>query len=179
MELFSAAQGQANHACRRRSLLHSPTCSDLGRETVCRRLRAPGEFLGVQIILLRLAVIHTGLNRFVAVVNHGIRQTARIVYNHTKHGVFEYEQVRRSWLHNLVVNPAIILRDAQGPIPETIRSLWKSDRITNFSSAHNFSIRSDSTNDPASIGSWSWRSCSLLGSVLDQKFHHNNWSFYQ
>ena len=44
----------------------------------------------------------------------------------------------------------------QGPIPETIRSLWKSDRITNFSSAHDFSIRSDSTNDPASIGSWSW-----------------------
>ena len=43
-----------------------------------------------------------------------------------------------------------------GPIPETIRSLWKSDRITNFSSAHDFSIRSDSTNDPASIGSWSW-----------------------
>ena len=26
----------------------------------------------------------------------------------------------------------------------------------NFSSAHDFSIRSDSTNDPASIGSWSW-----------------------
>ena len=23
------------------------------------------------------------------------------------------------------------------------------------------------------------RSCSLRGSVLDQKFHHNNWSFYQ
>ena len=44
----------------------------------------------------------------------------------------------------------------QGPIPETIRSLWKSDRIPNFSSAHDFSIRSDSTNDPASIGSWSW-----------------------
>ena len=46
--------------------------------------------------------------------------------------------------------------EALGPIPETIRSLWKSDRITNFSSAHDFSIRSDSTNDPASIGSWSW-----------------------
>ena len=44
----------------------------------------------------------------------------------------------------------------QGPIPEKIRSLWKSDRITNFSSAHDFSIRSDSTNDPALIGSWSW-----------------------
>ena len=72
-----------------------------------------------------------------------------------------------------------LLADDLGPIPETIRSLWKSDRITNFSSAHDFSIRSDSTNDPASIGSWSWRSCSLLGSVLDQKFHHNNWSFYQ
>ena len=43
-----------------------------------------------------------------------------------------------------------------GPIPEKIRSLWKSDRITNFSSAHDFSIRSDSTNDPALIGSWSW-----------------------
>ena len=65
-----------------------------------------------------------------------------------------------------------------GPIPETIRSLWKSDRITNFSSAYDFSMWSDSTNDPASIGSWSWRSCSLRGSVLDQKFHHNNWSFY-
>ena len=70
--------------------------------------------------------------------------------------------------------------DHLGPIPETIRSLWKSDRITNFSSAHDFPIRSDSTNDPASIGSWSWRSCSLLGSALDQKFHHNKWSsFYQ
>ena len=46
--------------------------------------------------------------------------------------------------------------DIQGPIPEKIRSLWKSDRITNFSSAHDFSIRSDSTNDPALIGSWSW-----------------------
>ena len=39
----------------------------------------------------------------------------------------------------------------QGPIPETIQSLWKSERITNFSSAHDFLIRSDSTNDPASI----------------------------
>ena len=66
-----------------------------------------------------------------------------------------------------------------GPIPETIRSLWKSNRITNFSSAHDSSIRSDSTNNPASIGSWSRRSCSPLRSVLDQKFHHNNWSFYQ
>ena len=46
--------------------------------------------------------------------------------------------------------------DLKGPIPEKIRSLWKSDRITNFLSAHNFSIRSDSTNDPALIGSWSW-----------------------
>ena len=46
--------------------------------------------------------------------------------------------------------------DYLGPIPETIRSLWKIDRITNLSSAHDFSIRSDSTNDPASIGSWSW-----------------------
>ena len=33
------------------------------------------------------------------------------------------------------------------------RSLWKRDRISNFSPAHDFS---DSTNDPASIGSWSW-----------------------
>ena len=48
------------------------------------------------------------------------------------------------------------LIEVLGPIPGTIRSLWKSDRITNFSSAHDFSIRSDSTNDPASIGSWSW-----------------------
>ena len=30
-----------------------------------------------------------------------------------------------------------------------------SDQISNFSPAHNFSIPSDSTNDPASIGSWS------------------------
>ena len=72
-----------------------------------------------------------------------------------------------------------ILDEALGPIPETIQSIWKSDRITNFSSAHDFSIRSDSTNDPASIWSWSWRCCSLRGSVLDQKFHHSNWSFYK
>ena len=72
-----------------------------------------------------------------------------------------------------------IFIDDQGPIPETIRSLWKSDRITNFLSAHDFTIRSDSTNDPVAIGSWSWRTCWLLGSVLDKKFHHNNWSFYQ
>ena len=71
------------------------------------------------------------------------------------------------------------LQRIQGPIPERIRSLWKIDWITNFLSAHDFSIRSDSKSDPASIGSWSWWSCSLLGSVLDKKFHHNNWSFYQ
>ena len=36
---------------------------------------------------------------------------------------------------------------------------------------------------PRTILLWSdhdpGRSCSRLGSVLDQKFHHNNWSFYQ
>ena len=31
----------------------------------------------------------------------------------------------------------------------------------------------------ALIVTWSWQSCSLLRSVLDQKFHHTNWSFYQ
>ena len=32
----------------------------------------------------------------------------------------------------------------------------RNDRTTNFSSAYDFSIRSDSTNNPALIGSWSW-----------------------
>ena len=31
----------------------------------------------------------------------------------------------------------------------------------------------------ATIGSWSSRSCLLRWSVLNRKFHHNNWSFYQ
>ena len=53
--------------------------------------------------------------------------------------------------------PMLSQSELLGPIPETIQSLWKSDRITNLSSAGDFSIRSDSTIDPAVIGSWSWR----------------------
>ena len=34
----------------------------------------------------------------------------------------------------------IMFADVQGPIPETIRSLGKSDGINNFSSAHDFAI---------------------------------------
>ena len=45
-----------------------------------------------------------------------------------------------TWRGNQVL-VSIVAADALGPIPETIRSLWKSDRITNFSSAHDFSIR--------------------------------------
>ena len=123
-----------------------------------------------------------------------IETLSRIIYNFTRRCNWRFSRKLRvsrqliTWVC-LVISSSVVLThnqlethgcilstvttDAQGPIPETIRSLWKSDRITNFSSAHDFAIRSDSTNDPASIGSWSWRSCSLLGSVLDQKFHHN------
>ena len=48
-----------------------------------------------------------------------------------------------------------------------------------FLASSRFFSRSDSTNEPVSIGSWSWRSWSVRGSVLDQKIHHNSWLFHQ
>ena len=64
-----------------------------------------------------------------------------------------------------------------GPIPETIRSPWKSDRITNFSSAHDFLTTIDNFISNITIvkiyklpgkftGTWS---------VLYQQFVHLQW----
>ena len=41
-----------------------------------------------------------------------------------------------------------------------------------------FSIRSDSMDDPVSIGARSQWSSLLRGLVSDQKFYHNNWHFF-